>query len=122
MASGKKTNPRRTKGRHRRQKPRPNDTYVNWLGAGAVTMGLGAAIATGQGIAAAQPGSDASSSASSGDAAGSDSESTAGSSSGLCRVRVAPKRVRHHQTMVAPPRRIPTPRWNPPTNRRHQWS
>jgi YVTN family beta-propeller protein/VCBS repeat-containing protein len=82
MASGKKSNARRTKGRHRRQKPRTNDSYVNWFGAGAITMGLGAAMATGQGLAAADPGSDASSSAPSNDAAGSDSASTAGSSSG----------------------------------------
>lgn len=40
-------------GRHRRD---TNDGYVRWLGAGAVTLGLGAAIATGQGVAAATPG------------------------------------------------------------------
>jgi YVTN family beta-propeller protein/VCBS repeat-containing protein len=57
MASGKKANARRTKARHRRQTTHTNDSYVKWLGAGAVTVGLGAAMATGQGLVLAAPAS-----------------------------------------------------------------
>ncbi len=57
MASGKKASARKTKGRHRRQARQTDDGYVKWLRAGAVTVGLGAAIVTGPGIAAADTGS-----------------------------------------------------------------
>jgi hypothetical protein len=52
MAVERKARCKQGKGRHRR--PAPHHTG-HWLGAGALAVGLGAAMATGQGIAAAEP-------------------------------------------------------------------
>ena len=67
------------KGRHRKQKHHRLEPYA-WLGAGALTMGLGAAALTGAGVAqAADDGGSSSSSSSS--SSGSDSRTPGGSSS-----------------------------------------
>ena len=67
---------RSSKGRHRKQRRDPQ-AYRNWLGAGAVTLGLGAAMATGQGVALADDTSDgAASSDNTSSAATSDTAST----------------------------------------------
>ena len=51
MGVVEKSQSRRMKGRHRRTRRNP-EAYMHWLGAGAMTLGLGAAMATGRGIAA----------------------------------------------------------------------
>jgi YVTN family beta-propeller protein/VCBS repeat-containing protein len=65
---------RRQKGRHRKQQ-READVYAQWLGAGAVALGLGAAMATGQGVAQAAPDDGASSASDSSGATSSPSAS-----------------------------------------------
>ena len=47
----------RTKGRHRARSDQRIARYA-WLGAGAVTLGVGAAMASGAGVAAADTGAD----------------------------------------------------------------
>jgi YVTN family beta-propeller protein/VCBS repeat-containing protein len=56
MAKRRNSNLRGAKGRHRKA-TRDAEAYVHWLGAGAVTLGLGAAMATGSGIVLAAPAS-----------------------------------------------------------------
>ena len=55
MTSAMKSRVRRTRGRHRKTNRQP-DARLQWLAVGAV--GLGSAMATGHGLAAAHPGPD----------------------------------------------------------------
>ena len=54
MSASSPRKSRRTKGRHRVARAEP--TTVQWLRVGALTVGVGAAVVTGQGIANASPG------------------------------------------------------------------
>ncbi|OZE83867.1 hypothetical protein CH305_05230 [Rhodococcus sp. 15-649-2-2] len=53
MSASSPRKSRRTKGRHRVARPEP--TTVQWLRVGALTVGVGAALVTGQGAAVASP-------------------------------------------------------------------
>ncbi|WP_328355465.1 Ig-like domain-containing protein [Mycobacterium sp. NBC_00419] len=55
MAAASPRNPRRTKGRHRKPTVIESSNCAQWLRVGTVGIGLGAAIASGQGIASAAP-------------------------------------------------------------------
>lgn len=70
------TNRKKSGGKHRPQRQTPE--VVTWLSAGAITLGLGAAMASGTGVASAETSDDSSSSSAS---STSSSDSTSGSNS-----------------------------------------
>jgi len=55
MATGKRGKARRGSGRHSKPPKYATDTYVQLLWIGMVTAGLGVAVSTGHGVAAAAP-------------------------------------------------------------------
>mgnify|MGYP002145651566 FL=1 len=71
---------RRQKGKHRAA-PKPTRQPYNWLGAGAITLGLGAAMASGTGLASAKTGTDGSSSSGSTGSTATDSGASTSSTS-----------------------------------------
>ncbi|WP_167102566.1 Ig-like domain-containing protein [Mycobacterium sp. DL592] len=91
MAAASPRNPRRTKGRHRKPTVIESSNCAHWLRVGTVGIGLGAAIASGQGIAAAAP-DDSSNSGPAKDASDTASTAQQGSASGSTANKAGPKR------------------------------
>lgn len=92
MAAASPRNPRRTKGRHRKPSKVDTANCAQWLRVGTVGIGLGAAIASGQGIASAAPDDSSGSGPTKGADTAASSTTEQGGTTGSTSKKAGPKR------------------------------